>query len=39
MYIQFIGKFIINFAYDLATFIFENSCCGFLETLFSWQTL
>jgi len=39
MYVQFTEKLVINFAYDLATFLFENSCCGFLETLFSWQTL
>jgi len=32
MYVQFIEKLIINFAYDLATFLIENSCCQFLET-------
>jgi len=33
--VQFIENLIINFAYDLATFFFESSCYGFLETLCS----
>jgi len=34
IYVQFVEKLAINFAYDLTTFLFESSCCGFLETLF-----
>jgi len=29
-YVQFI-EMITNFTYDLATFLFENNSCGFLE--------
>jgi len=34
MYVQFIEKLTINLRYDLATFLFENCCCGFLERVF-----
>jgi len=29
MYVQFAEKLITSFAYELATLLFENSCCGF----------
>jgi len=29
-YVQF-NEMVTNFTYDLATFLFENSSCGFLE--------